>query len=415
MTGTTVAWLTALALLPGGLAASDVRGAARLDAEQAQALVQEVSAEVEKLRRLRFKTPVEVKIVDGATARSHFAEGLDDEVRLDARYIRDAWAHLGLVPPSTDLVEARLDTAEEETLGYYEPGSKTFHLLSHVSLKEVRSVMAHELTHALEDQHYDLLALQRGAINEDHLVAIRAVIEGSAMVTTLSMHRREGGIARARQAAAAVGETRAKHVEGVPTFVQRRLLLPYTLGFSFLLRGKPWEFLFDGVRIEDIERAYTEPPRSTREILHPEQYWGNRGEQKPPLQLPDLSSVLGPGWSKVASGTIGELGLSILTGSRLKLQGIDALLPTRWTTEGADGTAGDVYHHYTNGDRKVTLLLTKWEALRDAEQFRRHLRGGNKIVYDLGVNVIIMVGDISDRGDDLAIQAAQGLTYWQEE
>jgi hypothetical protein len=169
------------------------------------------------------------------------------------------------------------------------------------------------------------------------------------------------------------------------------------------------------VSLEDIERAYAEPPRSTREILHPEQYWGARGDGVPPLQFPDLSPTLGPGWARVASGTIGELGLSILTGSRLKLEGIAVLLPQRWTTEGAAGTAGDVYHHYANGDQKVTILFTKWEALRDAEEFRRHLKSAGKTVYDLGVNVIVMMGDIGGSGDAMAIRAAQGLTYWQDE
>ena len=80
--------------------------------------------------------------------------------------------------------------------------------------------------------------------------------------------------------------------------------MPYTLGFSFLLRGKPWELLFDGVRIEDIDKAYAEPPHSTREILHPEQYWwGAWRKEPPPVVLPDLSKTLGPGWSKATGGS----------------------------------------------------------------------------------------------------------------
>src|SRR5262249_44821807 len=67
----------------------------------------------------------------------------------------------------------------------------------------------------------------------------------------------------------------------------------------------------------DIDHCYANPPFSTREILHPEQYWVAR-QRRPPLRLvlPDLSSVLGPGWSKATAGSIGELGLTVLTGSR---------------------------------------------------------------------------------------------------
>ena len=286
-----------------------------LTTAQAESLIREVSATVEQLRHLRFKTPVAVEVVDGATARRDFESDLDDAAREEARHTRDTWVHLGLVPAATDLVKSQLDLAETDVLGYYHSGSKTFRLLSHVPQLEIRSVMAHELTHALEDQYYDLAAVQKRATNEDQAVAIRAVIEGSAMVSTLGMMQRQGGIGKAKEEAARTGEARAKTVEGAPTFVQMRLMLPYTLGFSFLLRGKPWEWLFDGVRVQDIEQAYKQPPYSTHEILHPEQYWGGHRENLRPLTMPDMSKLLGPGWTRAAFGSIGELGLTLMTGS----------------------------------------------------------------------------------------------------
>ena len=110
---------------------------------------------------------------------------------------------------------------------------------------------------------------------------------------------------------------------------------------SFLLRGKPWELLFDGVRIEDVDKAYAEPPHSTREILHPEQYWdAARRASMRKVQLPDLLPALGKGWTRTAEGSVGELGLTLMTGSELVTGGFQMLLPTRWTTPGAAGTKG---------------------------------------------------------------------------
>jgi hypothetical protein len=390
-------------------------GAARLTTAQAEALVREVSATVEQLRKLRFKEPVAVEVVDGATARKDFEKDVDDDARKEAELTRDTWAHLGLVPAKADLVTAQLDLAEKDVLGYYQSGSRTFRLLSHVPESEVRPVMAHELTHALEDQHYDLEALRKRATNEDHAVAIRAVVEGSAMVTTLGMMNRLGGIGRAKEEAAKTTEARAKSVRGAPTFVQMRLLLPYTLGFSFLLRGKPWEWLFDGVRIEDIEHAYAHPPHSTREILHPEQYWDARRRDPRPFSVPDLSKALGAGWSQALTGSIGELGLTMLTGSQVKTDSFETLLPTRWITPGATGNAGDLYHHYVDGERKVTVLFTRWESLRDADEFQRTLRGAGKTLFRVGANTIILVGDFGDRGEALAAEAARSLGYWAGE
>ena len=390
-------------------------GAGSLSAAQAEALVREMSASVERLRRLRFKTPVAVEIVDSAAARKDFESQLDDAEREKARLTRDAWVHIGLVAAGTDLVAAHLDTAEKDVVGYYQSKSKTFRLLSHVSEREVRSVMAHELTHALEDQHYDLESVMKQATNGDHAVAIKAVIEGSAMVTTLSILRTQGGIGKAKEEAALSSQKRARTVQGKPTFVQMQLLLPYTLGFSFLLRGKPWELLFDGVRIEDIERAYAQPPHSTREVLHPEQYWGGRRERARSLSLPDLSNVLGPGWSQAVTGAIGELGLTLLTGSQLMNGGFEMLLPTSWETPGASGTAGDAYQHYVNGDRSVTVLLTRWESVRDADEFQRTLRPGRRRLFRFGANLLMLMGDFGDKGEPLAAECARSVRYWAGE
>jgi hypothetical protein len=408
-----IACVVALLFPPRGGADEPAKlRAERLTAAQAESLVREMSATVEQLRHLKFKTPVAVEVIDGSTARKDFAANIDDAEREQARRTRDAWAHLGLVPQQMDLVDAQLDTAEHDVLGYYQAGSRTFRLLSHVPELEVRSVMAHELTHALEDQYYDLEAVQKRATNEDQAVAIRAVVEGSAMVTTLAILTRQGGIGKAKEEAEKTTQARAKSVKGRPTFVQMRLLLPYTLGFSFLLRGKPWEWLDNGVRMEDVAQAYADPPHSTTEILHPDQYWGGHRADARSVSLPDLSPVLGPGWSLAVTGSIGELGLTMLTGSQVNTDSYEALLPTRWMTPGAWGTAGDTYHHYINGDRKVTVLLTRWETMRDADEFQRSLKGASKTQFRVGASVVVLMGDLGDKGPPLAAQATRGLPYW---
>lgn len=411
-----VACAVVLALPPAARAGEPAKGGAgSLTPAQAEALVREMSATVERLRRLRFKTPVAVEVVDSAAARKDFESQLDDAEREQARHTRDAWVHIGLVPAGTDLVAAHLDTAEKDVVGYYRSKSKTFRLLSHVSERELRSVTAHELTHALEDQHYDFESVMKRATNSDHAVAIRAVIEGSAMVTTLSIQRLQGGIGKAKEEAARTSQARARTVQGKPTFVQMQLLLPYTLGFSFLLRGKPWELLFDGVRIEDIEKAYADPPHSTREVMHPEQYWGGRRERARSLSLPDMSKLLGPGWSQSVTGSVGELGLTLLTGSKLQSGGFEMLLPLSWETPGASGTAGDVYHHYVDAERKVTLLLTRWESVRDADEFQRNLRGGKRTLFRFGANLLLLMGDFGDKGEAIAAEAARSVKYWAGE
>ena len=74
------------------------------------------------------------------------------------------------------------------------------------------------------------------------------------------------------------------------------------------------------------------------------------------------------------------------------------LLPTSWGTPGASGTAGDAYHHYVNGGRSVTVLLTRWESVRDADEFQRTLRPARRKLFLFGANLLMLMGEFGDKG-----------------
>ena len=412
-----VALTCLLALVAGSVHAPVAGGAARLTPAQAEALVREISAKVEQLRGLKFKKPVAVRIITGAEFRERVKAGISPEAAQEALHTQNAYIQLGLVPPGTDLVKSELELAETGISGFYEHGSGTFHVLDHVTADEVRGVMAHELTHALEDQHYDLGALRRTAGGEnDRAVAITALVEGSAMAVMLAFLNRDVGREKARTEVEKSQSQRIERLKVAASFTQRSLLLPYLLGFTFLLRGKPWEWAEGGagVQISDIDAAYAQPPSATREILHPEQYWG--GARLPPRRvvLKDLSSSLGPGWTRATQGSLGELGLAVLTGSKEPIELPWALLPSRWTNPAAVGAVDDAYHHYVNGSRRVTVLLTRWEAPRDAEEFEQALTQKGKHFFRYGVNLLVIAGDLEERAADVAAAAFQGLNYWKE-
>jgi hypothetical protein len=420
--GISRAWRRGVALVLALLLPSTARPAtigdaaeapAQLTTDRALALVREIGASVEQLRGLRFKTPVAMEVITGARARENFKAMVDPESEEESRHVQIAYAQLGLVPRGTDLAKASLDFAEKGVDGYYEPGSKTFFLLDHVAPAEVRGVIAHELTHALEDQNYDLVAVQKRAGGDaDRATAIRSLIEGSAMVVMFAFLSREQGQNEAKAKVEQSQAARAQRLRIAPTFTQRSLVLPYLLGFSFLLHGKPWDWAFgNGVLTADIAKAYANPPLSTREILHPEQYWNGHPGQGERPKLPDLSSALGKGWSKAAEGSIGELGLSVLAGSREPIEPSWALFPTRWTNEASTGTTGDVFQHYVNGTRSMTALLTRWETERDAHEFGTALVNKGRYYTQFGVNILVLAGDVEGRGEAVALAAMQGANY----
>jgi hypothetical protein len=217
----------------------------------------------------------------------------------------------------------------------------------------------------------------------------------------------------ALQKAEQSGVKRAQRVAGAPSFAQQTAMLPYILGFSFVLKGRPWDFA-DALSRQDLDAPYAAPPKGTRHILHPEQYWLGRHRLAEAPELPDLAVVLGPGWTRATDGAIGELGLAVLTGSKLDPTSIQALLPQRWTNDAATGTLGDVYHHYVNGPQKVTALLTRWETMRDADQFSAGLKHRGRYHMQLGANVLVLAGDIGDKALPMATLAMQYKPYWPE-
>jgi hypothetical protein len=413
-------------LLAAACAASALAAApADLTPAQLESIVREMSAWVEKVRGLKFKTPVSMEILDGKAARENFKAKIETGTLEQARHAQNAYVHLGLVPAGTDLIRNYLDQAEKDVLGYYDSHTKKLYLLSHVPADEVKSVVVHELTHALEDQHFDFQAIGKLANGDDDRgTAITALIEGSAMVVTINRmiwDTPRGVAALAGKPPQQKELKRSATLKAAPSFVQQTVMLPYLLGIQFLLRGKPW-MLADGMPNADIAAAYASPPRSTTQILHPEQYWwGQWRKRTPPPSLPDLSKALGAGWSKALEGSIGELGLAVLTGSKLDISSMQALLPNGWTHEAAEGTTGDVFHHYVKGEQqqqqqqqqKATVLLTRWETVRDADQFDRALRSRGSYFLRYGINVLVVAGDVNpETGLALANAAMQNLSYW---
>jgi hypothetical protein len=272
-------------------------------------------------------------------------------------------------------------------------------------------LFAHELTHALDDQHFGLdgLLLRVPDEEDDRATAVAAVIEGSGTAVMASFLAREMRAGRLRPAAVQQIQQseagRAVRLKAAAPVLQRSLLASYVLGFSFLLRGDPRR-IAGGLDAKDFDQAFREPPLSSEQVLHPEKYW-DPARRDPPgdVALPDLAAILGPGWTRAGRGRLGELVLAVLAGeNRLDLTAPEMIQPSRWTNPAASGTAGDVYHHYANGDRGVTVLATAWDSEKDAEEFQAALRPApRRRSFRYGRAVVLLAGDdLGDRAEAVA-------------
>jgi hypothetical protein len=382
---------------------------APLTAAAATALATRIASEVEALRGAKFKKPVPVKVIDDAVARRYFESRLG-KLLPRARLTAEASMYqlLGLVPPGTDLDKILFDLLEEQAGGFYDPESETFFVLSDMPAAVGPILVAHELTHALDDQAYQIDTMLAGVLGDgDRENALSSVIEGSGTVVMTAFMFQEMKAGRmAYDALLEMQKTeagRAEKLNAAPPVLQRSLLGPYVLGASFLLRGSLAGFL-EKVPAADLDRAFRQPPASTEQILHPEKYWGPGEPDLPrPVPLPDLSSTLGGGWTRLGEGTLGEMIVALLTGSAaIEPMSLEAALPSSWTNDAATGWGGDRWALFGRGPQRILVLGTIWDTEQDAIEFAAALKlpAGAK-VERRGAAVALVAGDISGRGERL--------------
>ena len=234
----------------------------------------------------------------------------------------------GLLDRSFDLQPFLVSLLTEQIAGFYDNKTKTVNLLDWVDPKEQKPVLAHELTHALQDQTVDLekwadsgvhdvskdFADDRRHVTTDELETARgAIAEGQAMVVFFDDALRPSGrtLAQIPDAGQLIGDDDSEDqgspvMAKAPLLLKQSLLFPYTDGFRFehaLLRARGKEGAFAGV--------LAHPPSSSYEIIHPTAFMTEK--PVPQLALPDVHPLLDHDYEPYDIGVMGELDVRILT------------------------------------------------------------------------------------------------------
>ena len=325
-------------------------------AEAVAATLDEVLRETSEIRKLAVLRPVR----SGAQSRAEIERMLvrrldEDTTPEETRAGELAAKKFGLLPPDFQLRPFIVALLTEQILGYYDPRSQQFYLADWIEAEGQRPVMAHELTHALQDQHFDLRRFEKWPKGDsDAELAAHALIEGDAMLTMLHYVVRTP----ARQAAtlksmAATG--RSEQLDRAPRALRESLAFPYDQGLGWatqVYRRGGWEA---------VSAAYKDLPRSTEQILHPEKYVAREAPAK--IDLADLSATLGRRWRRIESDVSGEWGYYLVLDEFLR----DA----KESRRAAAGWGGDRYALYENAQTRETLLaqLAAWDTEADAEEF----------------------------------------------
>jgi hypothetical protein len=359
-------------------------------------MTDEVAKDVETLRGWKFKAPVKKALVTEKEARAWMEKQVDQQLPQEKIDQGQAMLRMvGLVPPDCDVRKTILDLLQGQAEGFYDPDTKTLSLVERPGSKRIAFVeeimLAHELTHALDDQYADLAGFVKkhlaGDVDSD--LAADSVIEGSAsflMMRYMLMQQLSGKLdLEGLQQYVKDEAARTKTFLAAPRYFTS-MLATYTCGMNFLARGDLVERIAGGKDVGDEAlAALKNPPRSTTQILHPEKYWDPKAREEPVIVNDDDMSKLtraavnGP-WGVAYKDTVGELMAAVLTTPKDQKPDVLAMnSPGYWTNEAAAGWAGDRFYLLartspTPPGRVIDktckgIWVTLWNTPKDRDEF----------------------------------------------
>lgn len=321
----------------------------------------EIRAQVARIRGLQPAAAVEPVVIDAA----QLAQNLEAE--FDATYpaaslqdTEDLLTTLGLLEAGTSLRTATLAFQSGQVAGYYSPDKDQLFVVSRTAAvgPADESTYAHEFTHQLQDQRFDLDALGIETVDQsDRALARLALVEGDATsVQTSWMSQYLSSSEIGQVLAAALDPAALAALNNAPPYLRETAFFPYQEGLAFVTR------LSASGGYPAIDAAFADPPDSTEQVLHPEKYENREAPVRIEVSAA-LAGQLGPGWAEAGQDTLGEM----LIGTWLEIGG--QFIGDAATA--AAGWGGDRLALYRGpGGKTVVLLATAWDTAADAAEFR---------------------------------------------
>jgi hypothetical protein len=331
------------------------------------AATQEILREVSKLRGLAVIEPVKADLQSRAEIERSLIHDMDKKVtpeEFDAQ--TKGLIMLGLVPRDFKLREFLIRLLTEQIAGYYRPETKMLYLADWLPLEEQRTVMVHELMHALQDQHFNLQRFEEppeGRSDQD--LAIHALIEGEATAVMLNdildpqkldITQLPLPLVQVLEHMQSVDDERSQILHSAPSAIRQTLLFPYIYGTGFI------QYILKKASWDRISEAYKQPPDSTEQIMHPERFLTR--DQPVEIRLERLEPILGEGWKRRLFDVNGEFGYFLL---------LSEFIDKEEARRAADGWDGDqmVLYEQAKAGRVFLVHRSTWDSEADATEFAR--------------------------------------------
>ncbi len=333
---------------------------------------------------LPIKHKVKRRLTKRDEVQSYIEKSMKDDK--DAKRLERSSAVLkkfGLLPRDFDLGTFLVAMLREQVAGYYDVKTKTVNLLNWVDAEQQKPVLAHELTHALQDQSFGIEKWMKGSAgqtdnkdnkkddprpsdieNDEETSARQAVIEGQAMVVLIDYSLAPTGktlleapqIVDALKQGMLVGSSDSPTFRDAPIFLKEELTFPYRYGLDFtaaLLRAGGKERAYAG--------AFKDPPKTTREIMEPQTYLAH--EKLPPLKMIDMEKDF-KGYDPFDIGAMGEFDVDVLVEQYAGRDEATAIYP-EWR-------GGYYFAGKPKGDKSApigVLYVSRWSSPAKAAEF----------------------------------------------
>jgi hypothetical protein len=295
-------------------------------------------------------------------------KSIDEKFPKETLAMEQLWYRaLGIVPDDYPYEREIVQAYVQQIGGYYDPDRKEFVMLDTMPGQLQLPVAVHELTHALQDQRFGLTHfLDPQRRESDELMARAALVEGDA--TAIMQDFMSGKPKKAGKGLSEVilSESTIK----IPEAVERILLFPYLDGLTFVRHVQR----FGG--ISAINAAFSNPPKTSREILHPEQYVSRSfiAEELPHEQVE--RTVERP--TLIYEDTVGEFAVSALLGSALSSKQIGAACAEGWRRDRVVICKGE-------GASRFVSWMSEWDSQEDSAEFYECYREMLKVRYQKNV------------------------------
>jgi hypothetical protein len=318
------------------------------------------------LRGLQPTGPVERDLITADELKEivttdFFSEYTDEDARQDVLIL----SALGLLPEGFELKQFYNDLYSEQIAGFYDSEEKEMYVVQDTGFGGYEKITyAHEYTHVLQDQVYGLeegLGLDEESCEADseRCAAVTALIEGDATLTELLWFQSFATEQDYEDYNKAFEDFESPVFDSAPPYMAADLYFPYEYGYIFV------QLLYNDGGFDAVDAAYEDIPLSTEQILHPEKY---PDDQPLKVTLPDLTAILGEGWTLYDDNVMGEWYTYLILNKAYE----EAYrLSESIAEDAAEGWGGDAYAFYLNDstDEVVFIMDALWDTVDDAEEF----------------------------------------------